>query len=165
MIKRNSVTLFGGNQIRSVWDEDNEKWYFSIVDVVAVLTDNDDYQLARNYWKVLKNRLIKEGNEPDESKAKIEIRKVTMKDNEETALKGYAFATEEGPGELITGMIKAGFGDTKEILRAVRTREDFMEAATTINEESDDSDSGEMFDMRKLLEGMDVEEEDDQYAV
>ena len=40
-----------------------------------------------------------------------------------------------------------------------------MEAATTINEESDDSDSGEMFDMRKLLEGMDVEEEDDQYAV
>ena len=64
MIKRNSVKLFGGNQIRSVWDEDNEKWYFSIVDVVAVLTDNDDYQLARNYWKVLKNRLIKEGNEP-----------------------------------------------------------------------------------------------------
>lgn len=64
MIKSNSVKLFGGNQIRSVWDEDNEKWYFSIVDVVAVLTDNDDYQLARNYWKVLKNRLIKEGNEP-----------------------------------------------------------------------------------------------------
>lgn len=63
MIKRNSVKLFGGNQIRSVWDEDNEKWYFSIVDVVAVLTDNDDYQHARNYWKVLKNRLIKEGNE------------------------------------------------------------------------------------------------------
>ena len=63
MIKRNSVKLFGGNQIRSVWDEDNEQWYFSIVDVVAVLTDNDDYQLARNYWKVLKNRLIKEGNE------------------------------------------------------------------------------------------------------
>lgn len=114
---------------------------------------------------VRKVQWVKEGNEPDESKAKIEIRKVTMKDNEETALKGYAFATEEGPGELITGMIKAGFGDTKEILRAVRTREDFMEAATTINEESDDSDSGEMFDMRKLLEGMNVEEEDGQYAV
>ena len=114
---------------------------------------------------VRKVQWVKEGNEPDESKAKVEIRKVTMKDNEETALKGYAFATEEGPGELITGMIKAGFGDTKEILRAVRTRKDFMEAATTINEESDDSDSGEMFDMRKLLEGMDVEEEDDQYAV
>ena len=47
----------------TVWDEETEKWYFSIVDVVAVLTDSASYQLARNYWKVLKNRLVKEGNE------------------------------------------------------------------------------------------------------
>ena len=48
--------------MRSVWDNEQEKWYFSIGDVVAVLTDSD-YQGARNYWKVLKNRLKKEGNE------------------------------------------------------------------------------------------------------
>ena len=49
--------------MRTAWDSEQEKWYFSIVDVVAVLTDNADYQAARNYWKVLKNRLTAEGNE------------------------------------------------------------------------------------------------------
>lgn len=63
MVRKNSIKLFGVDKIRSVWDEDKEKWYFSIVDVVSVLAESNDYQLARNYWKVLKNRLIKEGNE------------------------------------------------------------------------------------------------------
>lgn len=63
MVKKNSIKLFGDDKIRAIWDEEQEKWYFSIVDVVAVLTDSPDYQTARNYWKVLKNRLTKEGNE------------------------------------------------------------------------------------------------------
>ena len=46
-----------------MWDEEKQEWFFSIVDVCAVLTDQDDYDLAKNYWKVLKHRLIKEGNE------------------------------------------------------------------------------------------------------
>ena len=62
-MRKNSIKLFGAVNIRSVWDEDKGKWYFSIVDVVSVLAESKDYQLARNYWKVLKNRLIKEGNE------------------------------------------------------------------------------------------------------
>lgn len=49
--------------MRTAWDSEQGKWYFSIVDVVAVLTDSVDYQTARNYWKVLKNRLTAEGNE------------------------------------------------------------------------------------------------------
>ena len=57
-----SIRLFENSKIRSHWDDNQEKWYFSVVDVVAVLTEND-YQSARNYWKVLKNRLIGEGNE------------------------------------------------------------------------------------------------------
>ena len=44
-------------------DDEQEKWYFSVVDVVQALTDQPDFQRARNYWKVLKNRLLKEGNE------------------------------------------------------------------------------------------------------
>jgi len=60
MIK--SIKLFQNDKIRVEWDEDKEKWYFSIVDVIAVLIDNQ-FQDARNYWKVLKHRLIKEGNE------------------------------------------------------------------------------------------------------
>lgn len=58
----NAIKLFNDKKIRVEWDSDNEKWYFSIVDVVAVLTDND-FQGARNYWKVLKHRLKEEGNQ------------------------------------------------------------------------------------------------------
>jgi len=60
---KDKIKLFEEKQVRTVWDADVEKWWFSVVDIVAVLTDQDDYQLARNYWKVLKNRLRKEGNE------------------------------------------------------------------------------------------------------
>ena len=55
--------IFADARIRTAWDDKVEEWYFSIVDVVAVLTDSQDYQQARNYWKVLKNRLRQEGNE------------------------------------------------------------------------------------------------------
>jgi len=55
--------LFNDRKICTHWDEQEEKWYFSIVDVVGILTDQSDYQLSRNYWKVLKNRLGKEGNQ------------------------------------------------------------------------------------------------------
>lgn len=63
MTKQQALKLFEERRVRTVWDDKQEKWYFSIVDVVAVLTDSTDYQVARNYWKVLKNRLSKEGNE------------------------------------------------------------------------------------------------------
>ena len=60
MPKHEIIKIFGERKVRSVWDDVAEKWYFSVVDVVAVLTDSAD---PRNYWKVLKNRLKKEGNE------------------------------------------------------------------------------------------------------
>ena len=58
------IQLFEDKRIRTAWDEEKEEWYFSIVDVVAVLTDAPDYQAARNYWKVTKKRLVDEGFEP-----------------------------------------------------------------------------------------------------
>lgn len=63
MSNHDQIQLFGDKGIRTLWDDKNEKWYFSIVDIVSALTDSKDYQGARNYWKVLKNRLIAEGNE------------------------------------------------------------------------------------------------------
>ncbi len=63
MTKREALQLFEEKKIRSVWDDKEEKWYFSIVDVCAVLTEQPDAEHARNYWKVLKHRLIKEGNQ------------------------------------------------------------------------------------------------------
>ena len=62
MVQQNSIKVFEEKKVRTLWDNETEEWYFSVVDVVAVLTEND-YQTARNYWKVLKNRLIKEGNQ------------------------------------------------------------------------------------------------------
>lgn len=60
MVNKNSIKLFGGDKIRAVWDDEQEKWYFSVVDVVAVLTESPNPQ---TYWRVLKKRLKDEGNE------------------------------------------------------------------------------------------------------
>ncbi len=56
----NEIKLYENKAIRSVWDNEKEEWYFSIVDVVGVLTESDN---PRKYWSVLKTRLKKEGNE------------------------------------------------------------------------------------------------------
>jgi hypothetical protein len=63
MAQNDKIQLFEDKRIRTAWDEEKEEWYFSIVDVVAVLTEQPDYQAARNYWKVTKKRLKDEGNE------------------------------------------------------------------------------------------------------
>ena len=62
-MKREKLQIYDNQPIRTAWDEENEEWYFSIVDVVGVLTDQPDVDGARNYWKVLKNRLAKEGSQ------------------------------------------------------------------------------------------------------
>ena len=59
----NDLTLFEGYQIRRHYDEKTETWWFSVVDIIRVLTQQPDYQAARKYWKVLKGRLAKEGSE------------------------------------------------------------------------------------------------------
>lgn len=64
MGQNDKIQLFEDKRIRTAWDEEKEEWYFSIVDVVAVLTGAPDYQAARNYWKVTKKRLVDEGFEP-----------------------------------------------------------------------------------------------------
>ena len=64
MTKREISKLFEDRKIRTVWDDEQEKWYFSIVDVVAVLVNNKDHQTARKYWNKLKQRLKEEGFEP-----------------------------------------------------------------------------------------------------
>jgi hypothetical protein len=60
---QNQPAIFEEHEIRRVYDEATEVWWFSVVDILQVLTQQPDYQAARNYWKVLKNRLSKEGSE------------------------------------------------------------------------------------------------------
>lgn len=60
MTQKESIKLFEQKQVRSVWDDSNEKWYFSVVDVIEILTESTN---PRKYWSVLKTRLKKEGSE------------------------------------------------------------------------------------------------------
>ena len=57
MTKKQLIQLFGEKQVRSVWDDEQEKWFFSIVDVCWILTDQPDYDHAKNYWNYLPGRI------------------------------------------------------------------------------------------------------------
>lgn len=57
------IQLFQGQKVRTIWSENEQQWYFSIVDVCGILTDQPDYGKARKYWNKLKQRLVEEGNE------------------------------------------------------------------------------------------------------
>jgi hypothetical protein len=61
--KATSIRLFEEKKVRSVWSEENEKWFFSVIDIVAVLTHQLEYKKAQSYWTTLKGRLKKEGSE------------------------------------------------------------------------------------------------------
>lgn len=63
MSSKISIRFFDDREVRAVWDEQNAKWWFSVLDIVAVLTNQDDYTKTRNYWKYLKAKLKKEGSQ------------------------------------------------------------------------------------------------------
>jgi hypothetical protein len=111
---------------------------------------------------VRKVQWVKKDKEPDESKAKIEIRKMYINSEGERSGKGYTFSTPEGPNELINGMIRAGFGNTKDILNSIRIRSDFKNAIETIDDDEDNKTNGEAFDMRDLLIGLYDENDEDE---
>ena len=60
---KNKVKLFEERQVRAVWDEEAEKWWFSVLDIIGILTEQPDYEKVKNYWKWLKNKLKKEGSQ------------------------------------------------------------------------------------------------------
>ncbi len=71
---KNSIQLFEKQKVRTVWDEEMEKWWFSVLDIITVLTDQNDYQKVRNYWKWLKNKLKTEGSELVSSTNQLKIK-------------------------------------------------------------------------------------------
>lgn len=58
-----SIRFFNGREVRAVWDDENSKWWFSVLDIIGAINGQDDYQKTRNYWKYLKTKLKKEGHE------------------------------------------------------------------------------------------------------
>jgi cell filamentation protein len=61
MSEKISIRFFDDREVRAVWDDEHAKWWFSVLDIIAVLTNQDDYTKTRNYWKYLKAKLKKEG--------------------------------------------------------------------------------------------------------
>lgn len=107
---------------------------------------------------------VTKGDEPDESKAKYEIRKYTIgKDGEEICGKGVSFLTEEGPHNLVREFVANGFGNTKEVLSELIKRDDFKDAVEHLHDDKNDSVGGEeeYFDMRSIL--LDVTEESEDF--
>jgi hypothetical protein len=100
---------------------------------------------------IRKVQWVKPGSEPDESKGKLEIRKIYLSsDGSERLAKGYTFSTEEGPHELVQNLSKIGYGHTKDMLKILSKRDDFKESIENIDKD-DNSDDGEVYDMRDLL--------------
>ncbi len=89
--------IFEEHEIRRVYDEATETWWFSVVDIIQVLTKQPDYQAARNYWKVLKNRLGKEGSE---SVTKCNRLKLTAAD-------GKRYLTDVATAETLLRLVQS----------------------------------------------------------
>ncbi len=93
----NNIQLYEDQPIRTAWDEENEEWYFSIVDVVAVLTDQPDTRHAAKYWSVLKTRLKKEGSELTTNCSQLKL----------TAADGKRYNTDVATTEQLLRLIQS----------------------------------------------------------
>ena len=63
MAHKKSIRFWGDHQVRAVWDEEHSKWWFSAIDIVRAINDEEDYKKSRNYWKYLKGKMASEGIE------------------------------------------------------------------------------------------------------
>ena len=61
---KKSIRFFNDREVRAVWDDEHNKWWFSVLDIIAAINEQEDYQKTKNYWKYLKTKLKKENNEP-----------------------------------------------------------------------------------------------------
>ncbi|HHB79033.1 MAG TPA: cell filamentation protein Fic [Saprospiraceae bacterium] len=71
--ERISIRFFDDREVRAIWDDENSKWWFSVLDIIAVLTDQDDYNKTRNYWKYLKAKLKKENSQVVSATTQLKI--------------------------------------------------------------------------------------------
>ena len=68
-----SIRFYKDHEVRAVWDDENSKWWFSVLDVLGAINGQEDHQKNRNYWKYLKNKLKKEGNEQNFSNGSLTV--------------------------------------------------------------------------------------------
>lgn len=116
-----NLAIFEKYRIRRHYDEDKEVWYFSVVDIIQALTNQPDFQKARNYWKVLKNRLSKEGSEKvtncNRLKMKAEDGKLRLTDvaDPETILRLIQSVPSPKAEPIKLWLAKVGYERIKEV--------------------------------------------------
>ena len=94
---KKAIAIFEGYKIRRHYDEKKEVWYFSVVDILHVLLQNKNYQTSRNYWKVLKNRLKKEGSQSVTNCNRLKL----------TAADGKKYLTDVATPETLLRLIQS----------------------------------------------------------
>ncbi len=124
-------------------------------DILYFLHDDIDEifdERGNTFLSMRKVQWAKSGAEADPEKGKIELRKWMITPEGEVPNKGFSFLTEEGPHELVHMLVRNNYGNTKEILKSLATRDDFKESVTSMYEEDESSGStGEYFDARSVL--------------
>jgi len=97
MVDAEKIAIFEGHKIRRMYDEKTEIWYFSVVDIIQVLIQQPDFQAARNYWKVLKNRLTKEGSQSVTNCNRLKL----------TAADGKSYLTDVASAETLLRLVQS----------------------------------------------------------
>jgi hypothetical protein len=100
--------LFKSRRVRAEWDAENEKWWFSILDIIAILTDQPDYKKVRNYWKWLKNKLIAEGSQLVGATNQLKLRATDGK-LYKTAIARVAERVRQGGHDIPQDVIRCRF--------------------------------------------------------
>ena len=94
---KESIRFYKDHEVRAVWDDAQNKWWFSVLDVVGAINEQDDYQKTRNYWKYLKAKLRKESSELVSATTQLKFR----------AADGKLYNTDSLDAEGITNLAKA----------------------------------------------------------
>ncbi|MDR0230803.1 MAG: hypothetical protein LBI82_01635 [Dysgonamonadaceae bacterium] len=114
-----NIKLFEKQQVRSVWDAEQEKWYFSVLDIIAILTDQPDYKKVRNYWKWLKNKLKEEGSNlfTNQQDDKVVNNTNHLKTENELVSNTNQLKMQSADGKYY----KTDVADTEQILRLIQS--------------------------------------------
>lgn len=107
-----SIRFFNDKEVRAAWNEENNKWYFSVLDIIGAIRKEDNYEKCRNYWKYLKAKLKKENSELVSATTQLKLTAADGKKYKSDALDsdGVIKLAAEFPSKNIQGMRKL-FGD------------------------------------------------------
>ena len=107
---------------------------------------------GNQFTALRKVQWLKEGEDPDKSKGKLEIRRwIVEKDGTEKANKGVVFMTEEGPHQLAQILVNSNYGKTKELMKSIIKRNDFKDSINNLYDDDKNDSDGDYFDMRDML--------------